>query len=192
MGCASRAETSEILTELEHEGHPLAAQILPQVYDQLHLLAEVCLREERPDHTLQPTALIHEAYLKLANGKQVQWQNRAHFFGVAARAMREVLIDYARKKGTAKRGGGWRRLTLGDDFGERVPSEIEVADLDRLLSRLGEMDPRAEQVVELRVFGGLTARETAHLLGVSERTVHNDWRFARAWLSRELTDQADS
>jgi RNA polymerase sigma factor (TIGR02999 family) len=158
------------------------------VYGELRRLAAGLLREERPDHTLQPTALVNEAYLRLVNGAPVPWQNRAHFFGIAATAMRRILVEHARRRAAAKRGGSWQRVTLDERIETDARFDIEILDLDRLLSRLGAMDGRMERVVEMRVFCGMEMGEIAHILGVSERTVHNDWRIAKMWLTRELSE----
>ncbi len=147
------------------------------------------MREERPDHTLQPTALVNEAYCRLVDQKRMGWQNRAHFFGVAARAMRQILVDHLRKRNAAKRGGGLYRITLDDRLGVGCDRDMKVFELDEALTRLAGMDERMAKVVELRVFGGMTVEEVAHILGVSMRTVQNDWRVARMWLSREFTGE---
>lgn len=164
-------------------------RVLPLVYDQLRTLARRRLTGERQDHTLDATALVHEAYLKLVQLDRLNWQNRAQFFAVSARAMRNILIDYAIRRKAAKRGGGVQPLDI-----EEVPL-ISDDRLDQLLSlndalgRLEVLDARQAQVVECRVFGGLTLPETAEALGVSEATVNRDWRTARAWLNRELIEQ---
>jgi RNA polymerase sigma factor (TIGR02999 family) len=144
------------------------------------------MRGERPDHTLQPTALVHEAYCRLIDDSRVGWQDRAHFIGIAARAMRQVLVDHARRRAAAKRGGSWQRLTFNEKLGIAAVSETELLDLDGALRRLADLDERTARVVELRVFGGLTAEETGHVLGVSRSTVQRDWDMARMWLAREL------
>ena len=175
------------LLALAGGGDPTALdRLFPVVYDQLRVLARAQLGRERAGHTLDPTALVNEAYLKLVVGPQVPWQGRTHFFAIAARAMRQVLIDYARRRGAAKRGGGWQQTTLS---GDRVGFEIrldELLSLDSALDRLGELDERLRQVVEYRFFAGLTEQEIAELLGVTERTVQRDWIKARAWLHKEL------
>lgn len=144
------------------------------------------MRNERADHTLQPTALVHEAYVKLADGTRVAWKGRAHFFGVAARAMRQILVDHARRHLAAKRGGVRHRVTLTGCEPVDPHDAVEILELDELLERFSALDSRAARVVELRVFGGLSVPEAAHLLGVSPRTVDGDWAVARMWLSREL------
>ena len=145
------------------------------------------MRRERSDHTLQPTELVHEAFLKLVDPSRIEWQDRAHFLGIAARAMRQVLIDHARRRAASKRGAGLERVTLDTSRLRLSPGpETEALDLDRVLEKLSHQDERAGKVAELRIFGGLTVRETAACLDVSERTVDNDWAFARMWLSRAL------
>lgn len=156
------------------------------VYGELRALAAQHLRRERPDHSWQPTELVHEAYLRLVDGKQVDWKGRGHFFGTAARAMRQLLVDHARRKGAAKRGGGEERVTLEVELVSGERADAELLDLNDALERLTEMDERAGRLVELRFFAGLTLDEAADALGVSRRTAANDWSLARLWLSREL------
>lgn len=172
-------------------GDPQALEdLIPLVYDELRQVARQYLRRERPGHTLQPTALVHEAYLKLVDQRRIRWQNRAHFFAVAAQLIRRILVDHARARGASKRGGGLRQLTIEADVApaERrgQAGELDVLALDGALSRLAELDPRQAHVVELRFFGGLDVEETAEVLGVSSPTVKRDWRTAKAWLYREL------
>jgi RNA polymerase sigma-70 factor, ECF subfamily len=157
------------------------------VYEELREIAAKLMRAERADHTLRPTALVHEAYCRLVDQSRVSWENRAHFFGIAARAMRQILVEHARARAAAKRGGGWERVTLYDHLGMVADSTLEVIDLDDALNRMAELDERMARVVELRVFGGLTGEETAHILGVTRRTVQRDWRMAKMWLAREFT-----
>lgn len=161
-------------------------ELFPVVYRELHRQAERHMRAQSAGHTLQATALVHEAYLRLVNRENIDWDGRAHFFGVAARAMRSVLVDHARARATAKRGGGADHLTLGD-LEKAGGQEIDVLELDETLKRLGELDPRKGSLVELRYFGGLTIEEAAEVLGVSPATAKREWRTARAWLQRELT-----
>jgi len=162
-------------------------RLLPVLYREMRRLAASYLRNERPGHTLQPTALAHEAYLRLIGQEEPRWENRAHFLGVAARAMREVLVDHARRKKALKRGGGQAIAML--DEGELVAGGRPVAfdDLDQALCDLARLSERQARVVELRYFGGLTTEETAHVLGISPATVKRDWALARAWLYRELS-----
>jgi RNA polymerase sigma-70 factor, ECF subfamily len=162
------------------------------LYGELRRLAGDLMRHERRDHTLQPTALVNEAYLRLVDAPGAHWENRAHFFGIAASAMRQILVEHARRRSAAKRGGGGERVSLDeamDSPGETPPvSDAEILDLDRALTALGQLDERAARIVELRVFAGLEMKEIAQMLGVSERTIHGDWRIARMWLARELGD----
>jgi RNA polymerase sigma factor (TIGR02999 family) len=159
---------------------------LPLVYDEMRAVAARHLRGERPDHTLQPTALVHEAYLRLAQRRSTDWESRAHFLGVASQAIRRVLVEHARARRRDKRGGGRLRVTLSDEMALGRGPDLDVLALDEALTRLGEEDPTDQRVVELRFFGGLSVKETAKVLGVVERTVHRRWTFARAWLFREL------
>ncbi len=169
-------------------------ELLPLVYGELRRQAARQLRAQRPGHTLQTTALVHEAYLRLVRpeGVGTDWQSRAHFFGVAARAMRTILVDHARARRTAKRGGGAQVISLNsaavadDGAGGAQDSEVDVIALDQALARLAELDGRQARVVELRYFGGLSIEETANTLGVSHATVEREWKTARLWLRREL------
>lgn len=163
------------------------------VYDELRRLAANALSRERHDHTLQPTALVHEAYLRLADEPSARWENRSHFLAVASRAMRRVLVDHARGRNAAKRGSGAARVSL-EDFEQvvvAVPGEtVDLVALDEALARLGELDPRQARIVELRFFGGLSVEDTATIVGASPRTVKRDWQLARAWLKREMARSA--
>lgn len=162
-------------------------ELAPLIYDELRRLARGYLRHERPGHTLQPTALVHEAFLRLIDQSQVNWQNRAHFFGAAARLMRQILINHAEARRAAKRGGAAERVPLdGVDRFAAAP-EIDLAALDEALRRLERLDPQQGRIVELRYFGGLTVEEIAEVIGVSPATVKRDWSLARAWLRRELS-----
>jgi RNA polymerase sigma-70 factor, ECF subfamily len=157
--------------------------LLPLVYGELRRLAAGYLRRERAGHTLQPTALVHEAYLRMIDQTQVHWQNRAHFFGVAAQMMRRILVDHARAHEAEKRGGEFQKLSLDENLdasgGER---DVNLVALDDALNRLAEMDPQKSKIVELRFFGGLSIEETAEVLGIGTATVIRQWRMARAWL----------
>ena len=162
--------------------------LLPLVYDELHAQAARFLRRERVGHTLQTTALIHETYLKLIDQREVNWQNRAHFFGIAAQAMRRILVDYARQRHREKRGGADENLPLEDvKLAVSGEKEIDLEELDQALTRLAAMDERQEKIVELRYFGGLSIEETAEVLRISTATVKNDWKSAKAWLYQEIT-----
>jgi RNA polymerase sigma factor (TIGR02999 family) len=156
------------------------------VYEDLRRVARRRLRAERADHSLAPTALVHEAYLRLVGLRRVRWQNRAHFFAVAARAMRQILVDHARAHAAAKRGGpGWK-VPLRDEVGATAPRDVDLLDLDAALGKLASIDPRLDDLVVLRFFGGLTIEEAADALGLSPATIKRDWTRARAWLFREL------
>ena len=144
------------------------------------------MRNERQDHTLQTPALVNEAYLRLVGDTPVDWQSRAHFFGIVASAMRRVLVEHARRRSAEKRGGGWKKITLDERLLVAGRSELDILELDRILTRFAQIDPRAARVVELRVFGGFKEKEIAEVLGVSERTVRGDWRVGAMWLSRGL------
>jgi RNA polymerase sigma factor (TIGR02999 family) len=161
-------------------------ELFPLVYDELRRLAAVHLAQERANHTLEPTALVHEAYLRLVGPGDVTWQNRAHFFGAAAQAIRRILTDHARTKGRQKRGGGQIRVPLESVEGGTEP-ELDLVSLDDALNRLSELDPAKARVVELRYFAGLTLDQTAQAMGVSVATVSRHWEFARVWLRQELS-----
>jgi RNA polymerase sigma-70 factor (ECF subfamily) len=161
-------------------------QLLPLVYAELRRIAARQLGKERVGHSLQPTALVHEVYLRLVDQRRVDWQDRAHFFGVSAQMMRRILVDHARRHGASKRGSGVQCVALDDAHGVAAANEIPVLALDHALSRLESLDPKLARVVELRAFGGLTIEETAHVLDVSTSTAKREWRTAKAWLNREL------
>lgn len=161
-------------------------ELFPLVYDELRSVAAAFLARERVGHTLQPTALVNEAYVRLIGPSEVSWENRAHFFGAAARAIRRILTDHARARGREKRGGGMARVPLDQADLAITTQTLDLVALDESLTKLGELDPKIAKVVELRFFGGLTEEETARALGVSVSTVTRDWRFARSWLRREL------
>lgn len=161
-------------------------RLMPLVYDELRRLAGGYLGRERRDHTLQPTALVHEAFLRLVDQRRIQWQGRAHFLALAATLMRQLLISHARQHRAAKRGGGGPRVTLLEGDLAVEERDVDLLDLDRALAALAVLDPRQARVVELRYFGGMTVEETAEVLEVSPATVKLDWSLARAWLLREL------
>lgn len=177
-----RSEVTSLLSAAEG-GEPAAIErLVPLLYEELCEVAHRQLARERPDHTLQTAALVHEAYLKLADDSGVGRRGRAYFFAAASRAMRQVLVDHARKRRADKRGGGVDMVTLGDDVGEPDAFTGELLDLDEALRALAEANPRHARVVECRFFGGMSVEDTAEALGVSPRTVKNDWALARAWL----------
>jgi len=173
-------------------GAPAALEaVFDATYAELRRIAGALMRRERPGHTLQPTELVHDAWLKLVDQSRVAWTDRAHFLNIAARAMRQVLVDHARRRGARKRLDGVERVTFNDDAGHGATASFEVLALHEALERFTVLDARAAQVVEARVFGGMTTQEVAHVLNVSTRTVELDWTVARRWLARELREGAD-
>jgi RNA polymerase sigma factor (TIGR02999 family) len=161
--------------------------LMPLVYEDLRRVAAGYMRQESAGHALQPTALVHEAYVRLIDQKQVKWRNRAHFFGVAASLMRRILVDHARRRRAEKRGGNWERVTLSENEAAADGArEIDVLALHESLERLATFDPQQERIVELRYFGGLTIEETAEVVGVSPATVVREWTIAKAWLRADL------
>lgn len=160
--------------------------LIPLVYAELRRMAHYYLLQERSDHTLQSTALVHEAYARLVQQELPDWQNRAHFFGVAAHLMRQILVDYARNRAAAKRGAGAFRVTLGEAELRPGQVDVDIVALDDALTSLAKLDPQQSRVIELRFFGGLSIEETAEALGISPSTVNRDWSTARVWLHREL------
>lgn len=181
-----RREVTEILRALDLSDPNQADELLRLVYDELRVLAAGKLRKERAGHTLRPTALVHEAYLKLVDAPELDWESRGHFFGCAARAMRQILVDHARRRDAQKRGGEWERVTLEEDVGEADAFDVEILDLHRALEKLSGKDEELATLVELRFFGGLTVQEAADARGVSRRKAAKDWSVARLWLRREL------
>ncbi len=178
------------LLKAMHAGDPAAAdRLLPLVYSELHRLAQAYMRRERPDHTLQATALINEAYLRLA-GEDIDWNNRAHFIGLAAHVMRQVLVDYARRHHAERRAGGLQRVEMNDDLAVSPDRLDEIASIDQALTRLAAHNPRQARVVELRYFGGLSVEQIATILQVAPRSVKRDWSLARIFLARELNPAA--
>lgn len=161
-------------------------RLTPLVYEELRHQAARYLRRERPGHTLQTTGLIHEAYLRLVDAKDVDWQNRTHFFAIAANLMRRILVDHARRRDAEKRGGSQLRLTLNDGLAVAYETDVDLLAIDEALDKLSVIDPQQARVVELRFFSGLSVDETAAALGVSPKTVKRDWSVARAWLRREI------
>jgi RNA polymerase sigma factor (TIGR02999 family) len=186
-----RHDVTTLLIDWSNGDRNALEALLPAVYEELRAVAARQLRSERSGHTLQPTALVHEAYLRLVDQREANWQSRAHFFGVAAQVMRRILVDHARRRNADKRGGGIERVSL-DEEADRVESatEVSVTLCDDLLNRLSAVDCRLAQIAELRVFGGLTVEQAAHVLDVSVSTAKRDWRTAKAWLARELGSEA--
>jgi RNA polymerase sigma factor (TIGR02999 family) len=183
----SQTGVTDLLVHWSEGDQEALNKLIPLVYDELHKLASRYLRRERRDHTLQTTAVVHEAYLKLVNQRDANFENRLHFFAVAAQIMRRILVDYARRHHASKRGGDLYKLSLDEAL---VTSEEKGADLlalDEALERLAAIDPRQSRVVELRVFAGLTLEETAQALNISPSTVRREWSTAKAWLHRQIT-----
>ena len=175
-----------VLKELSNGNQNALGELIPVVYDELRRLAAYYLRRERSNHTLQATALVHEAYLRLVDQRHVDWKNRNHFFGVAAQLMRRVLLMHAREHQAAKRGGGAQKISL-DETAILSPAQAEqLVYLDELLNQLASLDSQQERIVELRFFAGMSVEETAELMGISTATVKRDWVMAKAWLAREM------
>jgi len=185
----SPGEVTNLLIELKNGNRDAESRLMPLVYGELRRLAGLYMRGERPGHTLQATALVHEAYLRLVGHEDVDWQNRAHFFGVAANLMRRILVDHARAKQAKKRGGGDQKVSLDQAVLVRPEAPEQFLALDEALERLAKRDPRQARIVELRYFGGLSEEETAEVLEISVRTVKRDWNVARAWLYQQLNPQ---
>jgi RNA polymerase sigma factor (TIGR02999 family) len=183
----AREQVTRILIDWNQSDPETAARLMPYVYDELRRLARQYLQRERPDHTLQATGLVHEAYLRLVDQGTTTWQNRAHFLGVAAQVMRRILVDHARTHRAEKRGGGWDKLAFDEALAPTAPRNIDLVALDEALNDLLTLDPRQSQIVELRFFGGLTNEEIGEVLDVSPSTVKREWRIAKAWLRREIT-----
>jgi RNA polymerase sigma factor (TIGR02999 family) len=186
-------QSSHDVTRLLHDwsggDEEAAERLMPLIYDELRRLADAYLRRERSDHTLQPTALVNEAYLRLVDQSRVDWQNRHHFYGIAAQMMRRVLVDHAREHAAEKRGGPRRKVSLDESD---IPTDERAADLvalDEALRKLAEVFPRKGRVVEMRFFGGFSVEETAGVLGVSDKTVMREWESAKLWLYRELDSE---
>lgn len=180
-------KVTELLVALSGGNRAVVDELTPLIYQELKRMAGSQLRRERPGHTLQATALVHEAYLKLVDQRQVSWQNRAHFFGVASQIMRRVLMDYAKSQKREKRGGGAHKTSLDEALVVAEDRASDLIQIDEALARLEELDPRQAKVVELRFFGGLSVEETAEAMGISAPTVKREWAMARAWLHRELS-----
>jgi RNA polymerase sigma factor (TIGR02999 family) len=188
MDGLSERDITALLRDWSGGDREALERLMPAVYGELRRLAASHLKSERPDHTLQPTALVHEAYLRLANQRSVDWVNRAHFFGISARIMRRILVDHARRRRAIKRDGSVLRLTVPEaNAADRAP---ELIALDAALTSLEALDPQQARVVELRFFGGMTVEETAEATGTSTATVKREWRTARAWLRREIGMEA--
>ena len=189
MTTHSPKEITRLLVAWGDGDESALAELTPLVHEELHRLAHHYMSGERAGHTLQTTALVNEAYVRLIDWKDVRWQNRAHFFGVSAQLMRRILVDFARSRGYHKRGGGARAIALDEAAVMAEDKGAEIVALDEALTALAELDPRHSRVVELRFFGGLSIEETAEVLKVSPGTVRRDWSLARAWLYSELSNQ---
>ena len=185
----SRGDVTFLLNQLAAGDQEATAKLVPLVYDELHRLAVRRLRRERPDHTLQATALVHEAYVKLAAQKDANWQNRAQFFGVASQVMRRILVDYARGQQRIRRGGKQQKVSLDDVLLVSPDRSEEVLNVHESLSRLDKLDARQARIVELRYFGGLTLEEIAEVVGISTKTVMRELKVAKAWLYGDLKDR---
>lgn len=183
---ASRHDVTALLQAWSAGDVAARDQVMAVVYQELRRRAAAQLRRERPGHTLQPTALVHEAYLRLVDQGRVVWQSRGQFFGVACQMMRRILVDRARAHRTAKRSGQWARVTLDEALRATSPVDVDVLDLDAALTRLAAFDPRKSHLAELRFFGGLSLEESGQALGISPATAERDWQAARAWLFKEL------
>ncbi len=178
-----------VLLNKVNEGDSTAPkELLPLVYAELRKLAGGYLKNERPDHTLQPTALVHEAYIRLVDWENVSWQNRSHFFAVSAQVMRNILVDHARKKKAEINGGNLQKIELDEAISFSAERQVDLVDLDDALKELEKLDERQSKIIELRFFAGLTIEETAHALNISAKTVSREWDFVRAWLYRRLNN----
>ena len=188
MGSYSQENVTQLLLDWNKGDRAALDDLLPMVYGELRRLAQSYLSRERRDHTLQATALVHEAYLRLVDQRNVTWQNRAHFFGIAAQMMRRILVNHAEAHNAAKRGGGAQKLSLDEAISFAENHEVDLIALDDALKRLEAIDGQQSRIVEMRFFGGLTIEETAEALAVSAATVERDWRMAKAFLRRDLNN----
>ena len=198
MATDPKTLVTEIISGLSGTGEvdrATAEDLFPVVYDELRRLARGYMSREKTGHTLQPTALVHEAYLKLVDQTRANWKGKTHFYAVGARVMRRLLVDHARERGALKRGAGWQSVTLSealDPLGGEVVDPEQLLDLNAALEQLSEIDEREAKIVTLRFFGGLTVEQAAEAVGVSKRTVENDWRHAQAWLRLRLSEAGTS
>lgn len=179
-------DVTKLLANLNAGRDGAEEALVPLLYDELRSLAKQYMKQERSDHTLQTTALVHEAYLRLGGRKDAAWESKAHYLRVAARVMRHVLVDHARRKRSDKRGGNWEREPFDKAAGFMEQASLDLLSMDSALDKLAEFDQRMAQVVEYRFFGGLTIEETAKVLGISAATVKNEWRMAKAWLRQNI------
>jgi RNA polymerase sigma factor (TIGR02999 family) len=185
-------DANELLEAVKSGDRSKLSELVDVVYEDLHRLAKQYMGQERAGHTLQPTALVHEAFLKLVDQTRVDWRDRSHFFAVGAQAMRRILVNHAKGRAREKRGGGRQKLPLDEALTISLEDDDEILALDEALEKLAALDARQAKIVELRFFGGLKVEETAAVLGVSQRTVEREWAACRAWLRRELTDRAET
>ncbi len=183
-------DVTALLADWSHGDRHALEELMPMVYGELRKLAGSHLRRERGEHTLQGTAVVHEAFLRLVNQRDVQWRNRAHFYGIAAQMIRRILVDHARQQRAEKRGSGGIKVELKEAMAVGMPVGVDVVGLDDALGRLAAMDPRQSRIVELRFFAGLSVEETAEVMSISTATVKREWSFAKAWLYRELATAA--
>ena len=186
MPSTRNGDVTRLLSDWSNGDRRALDELLPLVYDELRHLANAYLKRERDSHTLQSTALVHEAFLRLVNQHEVQWQGRAHFFGIAAQMIRRILVDHARAQRAAKRGAGAVRIELGEELAVAQQRDLDLIALDDALERLAAMDERQSRIVELRFFAGLSVEDTADVMGISTATVKREWSSARAWLFREV------
>jgi RNA polymerase sigma factor (TIGR02999 family) len=191
LSAASSSQINRLLAGWGHGDQQARDELIPLIYKELRRIARRHLWHERPDHTLQSAGLVNEAYLRLVRQEPPEWQNRAHFFGVAAQVMRHILVDHARNRVAAKRGGGTLRLTLDPQIASPQKTEVDLVALDSALDKLASLDPQQSRLIELRYFAGLSIEETAVVLGISPATVKREWATARAWLRREMKKDAD-
>ena len=192
MSESDSTELTRILSHISSGDKAAADRLMPLVYDHLRSMAATYLRRESPGHTLQPTALVNEAYLKLVDQRNVDWRGKTHFFAVSAEIMRRILVDYARSKKRQKRGGDFERIKLHTDLQISRDRDDDLLAVDEAIDKLAKKDSRQAKIVELRFFGGLTVAEVAEVLGISKRTVEAEWTVIRAWLRRELSDGAEA
>jgi RNA polymerase sigma factor (TIGR02999 family) len=188
----SSPRVSQLLSDWRNGDQQALGKLMPLVYDELRRIASGYMKRERAGHTLQTTAIVNEAYLRLVDQKTVQWQDRTHFFAVAASVMRHLLVDHARARGRVRRGAGAQRVSLDEAAIVSEQKGEDMLALDGALTKLAEIDPRKVKIVELRYFSGLSAKDTAHALGISEITVKREWLKAKAWLYRELTSRTSN
>ena len=192
MAIPDNNEVTQLLANLRSGENQAHDQLFPIVYNELRKIAANYMRRERSDHTLQATALVHEAYMQLVDQTRVTWQSRAHFFGVAAQLMRRILVDHARTQNALKRGGDAQKLSLDDSLGLASGPPVAFDELDEALTRLQQLDANQAKIVELRFFGGLTVEEVSEVIGSSTATIEREWRMAKAWLHSQLTAQRPS